>query len=63
MQRNQHLNVLPLVPMAISGFRRVMEESSEMHQLWEDSEEMYDAWLEKNSTLLSDLEEILVKNV
>lgn len=53
---NDTLNVLPLVPSAIEGLRRVAGDESEMQQRFEDNQEMYEPWLELVDDLIQRLQ-------
>jgi hypothetical protein len=59
---HRQLEALPLAAAAISGLRRVICPSSEMHQLWEDNEKMHDAWMRQIKDLLTRLEATMARN-
>jgi len=59
---HRRLNILPFIPDAIAGLRRVMGPDSEMRELWEDNDAMHCDWMIQMRDLVKRLESALASN-
>jgi hypothetical protein len=44
LEKHKKLKVARLLPKAIAGLDRLLDDTSEMNELWKDNEELYPQW-------------------
>ena len=56
LQQNKKLKVAKLVPDAVSGLDRLLQDGSEMHDLWKENKKLYPKWKKRILDLKTRLE-------
>ena len=59
LEENDKLKVRKLVPDAMDGLDRLLEDGSEMNDLWKENEELYPKWKQQVLDLKARLQRVL----
>jgi hypothetical protein len=54
-EKNKHLPLLSLKPLAVKALQRVLSDQSELHELWKENEELYPQWKQNIHSLIERL--------
>ena len=60
LQQNKKLKVAKLVPNAISGLERLLQDGAEMNDLWKENKKLYPKWKKRILDLKARLENSIV---
>lgn len=61
IEQHHKLNVAPLVPSAVAGVKRLLDDTSELNELWQSNKKLYPKWKSQITTLGQRLEKAALK--